>query len=132
MDGAAGHADRALNDLYIFLACADIALFELVRGVAFLGGHETRAHLYALGPERRDVVYVLARIYSSAGDYRNMLSRALLRLARLGHNLRQDMFEGTSGVVQLLCAVAEVSAGFGPFDDDGVGHVSVLFDPAAA
>ena len=57
-----GHSDRALDDLDIVAAGIDIALLEPLVGIALLRGNEARTHLYGIGAEPHDAVYILAGI----------------------------------------------------------------------
>ena len=78
-DGSAGHTDRALDNLDILLFRIEITLLEVIRSVALLGGDKARTHLHCVGTQRCNVVNILSRIDSSAGNYGNLLAVLLLR-----------------------------------------------------
>ena len=111
----------------------EVALLELPGGVALLGGHEARPHLYAVGPQLHDAVDVLARVDAAAGDDRDVAALVCrLKGAHLGHNLRHELLEGVVFVFELFGLVAQVASRLGTLDHNRVGQVAVLREPLAA
>ena len=128
-DRASRHSYRAGDDFDVFLAGIDISVLERLRRVAFFGRHELAAELHPVGAEFHDPVDVFAGIESSGGDHRDAAAVELFEMPRFGDHFRNDVFQRVVGVVDLVVFIAEVTARFRTFDDDGVGQVVVVRFP---
>ena len=68
LQGAAGHADGALDDGDVVFRGVDIGFLEADVGIAFLGGHEAGGHLHAGSAELYHLGDVFAAEHPAAAD----------------------------------------------------------------
>ena len=132
VDRAARQAHGALDDLDVLFLGVDVGLLELDVRVALVGGHEAGAHLHAGGAHLQELVDVRAVPDAARGDDRDGPAGLLLEFAHGFDDFGYGFFEGELGVVDLFGFEAEVSAGLGAFDHEGVGQVIELGQPFLA
>lgn len=125
----ARHAHRTADNGHIFLARRQIGLLEALVGIAFMGGHKTRAHLDARSAEIKKFLDVRAGIDTAGrNDGHRAAVGVLQRLDRF-HHLRHQNLQRMAGLGYLVPLEAEMAAGLGALDHIGIRQVAETGQP---